>query len=387
MTNLGGNRPDASWSPRICHLTSVHPWDDVRVFRKECSTLAEAGYDTHLVATGPRAGFERGVRIHAAPRLSGRVRRTLATPRQVYRLARTIDAALYHFHDPDLLPVGLWLARRGKRVIYDAHEDVAQSLRARTYLPGWISGPGSSAIGAFERAVSRRMTAVVAATPTIAERLRKNNPRTVAINNYPILEEWPEVDGIAWNSRRQSVVYVGALCRERGVTEMAQAMAVVSARRRVTLELAGEFSPSDERRHVADQPGWGHAREHGVLSRECVVDLMRGVRAGLVVLHPEPRFLASQPIKLYEYMAAGIPVIASDFPLWRDLIAGAGCGLLVDPMNPKAIAGAIDYVFSHPDEAAAMGQRGRRAITERYNWATEGATLLDLYADILSLDR
>jgi glycosyltransferase involved in cell wall biosynthesis len=102
-----------------------------------------------------------------------------------------------------------------------------------------------------------------------------------------------------------------------------------------------------------------------------------------VILHPEKSFITSQPTKLFEYMAAGIPVIASDFPLWRSIIQEAGCGILVDPLDTQAIAAAIEYLVSNPREAEAMGQRGRRAAEKQFNWANEEQTLLSFYSSLL----
>jgi glycosyltransferase involved in cell wall biosynthesis len=133
---------------------------------------------------------------------------------------------------------------------------------------------------------------------------------------------------------------------------------------------------------VTGTTGWDRVVEHGQLSRSAVAELLQGVQAGLVLFHPEPNHVEAQPNKLFEYMSAGIPVIASDFPLWRDLIERECCGLAVDPLDEAAIASAIEYVLTHPDEAEAMGRRGRLAVERTYNWQPQAHKLLDLYARI-----
>ena len=100
------------------------------------------------------------------------------------------------------------------------------------------------------------------------------------------------------------------------------------------------------------------------------------------MFRPAPNNIEAQPNKLFEYMAAGIPVVASDFALWRAIVDDTGCGLLADPCDPNAIATAVAYLLSHDREAEAMGRRGREAVARRYNWSAEEPKLLHLYADL-----
>jgi glycosyltransferase involved in cell wall biosynthesis len=149
------------------------------------------------------------------------------------------------------------------------------------------------------------------------------------------------------------------------------------------LELAGWFSVPRLHAELVATPQWEHVKWHGLLDRNGIASLLKRVRAGLVVLHPDQPYVASQPTKLFEYMAAGIPIIASDFPLWRSIIQEAGCGLLVDPFDTRALASAIERLMTNPDEAEAMGRRGRKAVEERFNWANEERTLLSFYSSLL----
>ena len=165
---------------------------------------------------------------------------------------------------------------------------------------------------------------------------------------------------------------------------MVQAMGIIGDPR-VRLQLAGEFDSQQHKQQLTSLPGWQSVDYHGWASRPQVAELLGNVRAGLVLFHPLPNHLDAQPNKMFEYMAAGLPVIASDFPLWREIVEGAGCGLLVDPQDPAAIAAAISWVASHPDEAEAMGRRGRQAVEEKYNWEQESAKLIQLYERLLEL--
>jgi glycosyltransferase involved in cell wall biosynthesis len=131
---------------------------------------------------------------------------------------------------------------------------------------------------------------------------------------------------------------------------------------------------------MAKRAGWQKTDHLGFQDRSGVARVLQTSRAGLVILHPVQNYVDSLPVKLFEYMSAGLPVIASDFPLWREIVEGSGAGLLIDPLDPSAIAGAMQWILENPGEAEAMGQRGRQAVIERYNWAQEAQKLLAAYA-------
>src|SRR5260370_7472560 len=135
------------------------------------------------------------------------------------------------------------------------------------------------------------------------------------------------------------------------------------------LELGGWFYEQALQSDLVATPQWRHVNWHGELDRNGIVSLLSRVRAGLVVLHPDKAYVASQPTKLYEYMAAGIPVIASDFPLWRSIIEDAGCGLVVNPFDTRAIAAAIDRLITANTETQSTGQRARKPSEPSFNWA------------------
>jgi glycosyltransferase involved in cell wall biosynthesis len=180
-----------------------------------------------------------------------------------------------------------------------------------------------------------------------------------------------------------AVVYIGSITRSRGILELVEGMSLLPSDTPLRLKLAGTFSPAELQDDMHTLPGWERVDYLGFLRRGQVTDLLGRVRAGLLVLHPEETYLCSMPIKLFEYMAAEIPVIASDFPLWRQIIEEARCGLLVDPLNPVAIAAAIERLYNHPAEAEQMGKRGRAAVESRYTWAGEERRLKELYESLV----
>ena len=364
----------------IRQLTIVHKRWDTRIWVKQVATLRDAGLlSAYEVADGEGDAFVDGVQIHDLGKLKGRgfwsrVRHLV----QALRRSGLRRDEVLHFHDPLFLPAALWLKMKGYRVVYDVHEDHPRQV-LNWELPAFIRYGASLSYAIMEWLAGRYFDGIVAATPKIAERFPP--AKTVVVQNYPVLEELSVKNPVAYAKRPPVITYVGGISRIRGVKEIVQAVGLLPDKMEVKLILAGRFEPLHLEDEVRRLRGWAKVDYRGWLSRVKVAEVLANVRVGLVLFHPAPNHLEAQPNKFFEYMSAGIPVIASDFPLWREIVEGAGCGLLVDPKDPAAIAGAIQWLLEHPQEAEAMGRRGRQAVEERYNWDKEATKLLKFYRE------
>ncbi|MGB2753755.1 MAG: glycosyltransferase family 4 protein [Phycisphaerae bacterium] len=367
---------------KVVHLTSFHPPLDTRLFYREIRTVAAAGYEVVLIAPGERDEVVDGVPIRAIPRSRSRLGRLLTTIWQVYRAALREGARLYHFHDPELIPVGVLLKLCGKRVIYDVHEDVPRQLRTWYFIPAVLRGPLAALTEAVERLAARVFDGVAVATPVIAARFP--GPKTVTVQNFPIADELAAPWALPYADRSAVLAYVGGTSEIRGIKVMVEAMGLLPEGLGARLKLGSAgFVPPELGDEVRRMPGWRRCELLGWQDRAGVARLLGEAKAGLVVLHPTRNHIDSYPVKLFEYMAAGIPVIASDFPIWRDVVEGAGCGLLVDPLDATAVARAIRRLLEDPAEAEAMGRRGRETVHTTYNWTAQGRKLVAFYARLL----
>ena len=366
---------------KVAHLTSAHPRNDTRIFFKECRSLVAGGYAVSLVVADNQGKEIRdGVSVYDVGRSHGRLLRVLGTTRRVFRMALELDADIYHLHDPELLLAGLALKNRGKKVVFDSHEDVPVQILSKSYLPPLVLKAISRIYSAIEKYVCTRLDGVIAATPLIREKFSAINGMTLDVCNFPLLEEFHPVE--SWAEKSLEVCYVGGLSRVRGVSEIVSAMALVKSGTK--LNLAGAFSEVLLRNDVSCLAGWSNVIEHGELDRKGVGSVCQRSIAGLVTLHPIPNYLDALPIKMFEYMSAAIPVIASDFPLWRKIVEENDCGVCVNPLDVGEIASAIDCMANQPEEARRMGENGRRAVMTRYNWGHEESKLMEFYQRIIA---
>lgn len=364
---------------RVAHLTSVHPVDDARILTKECGSLAAAGYEVYLIAPGKERELAAGVHLVPVAMPRGRLERATRTAWSVFRATMRTRATVCHFHDPELIPIGILLKLAGRRVIYDVHEDLPRQIRDKVWIHPILRAPMAGLASMAEFVAGQIFDAIVTVTPTIAARFPRSS--TVMVRNLPILDELvPTVRTRTYRERALVAVYVGGIAATRGARQLVAAMDLVGRRSAARLVLAGRFQPEGLEGELSRRPGWDHVDVVGWLGRTAVAELLGTARIGLVTLLPTSSYRDSYPTKLFEYMAAGLPVIASDFPLWRGIVETAGCGLLVDPTDPAAIAAAIERLLDDPAEAEAMGLRGQRAIIQHYSWEAERAVLLDLYA-------
>ena len=366
---------------RVCHFTSVHKANDVRIFEKECSTLAAAGFDVTLVSV--KTDFNHGhkiTHIELVPEKPGRLYRMRKFSKEIYKAAAKVNAEIYHFHDPELLPYGKKLVKAGKKVIYDIHEDLPRALLSKPYLSKTVSRILAGMVERYENRIAKKLTALICATDHIKERFLKINKNTHSIYNYPLTENLVLPDT---EKEPNSVCYIGGITQIRGLYQLFDAIEKTDAK----LLLAGSVESAQMQERIDKLVEKGKIEYFGVVSRKEVIKIMNRSNAGLLTFLPEPNHNYAQPNKLFEYMSAGIPVIASSFPLWKKIIADENCGVCVDPENADDIAKKINMIINDDKTAHHMGVNGFSAVTDKYNWVAEGQKLIHLYRAILENDR
>ena len=365
---------------KVAHLTSVHTPSDTRICYRECATLAEAGYDVVLVAPGASPALPPGVRFRGVDLPRNRFDRMTRTVLAVYLAALGERADVYHFHDPELMGVGLLLRAAGARVVFDVHEDIPHDIADKVWIPGSLRPPVAAGATLVLRAMHRWYSAIVAATPAIARRFRHS--RTVVVCNYPRIEELPAGSESDFAQRPRAAVYLGSITELRCIDELLAALDSPAFPPDARLLLAGTFEDAPLERRIKSNRAWNRVDFRGFTPRAQVGSILESARAGMLLFRPAANHDEALPTKLFEYLGAGLPVIISDTLRCSDLVREHDCGIVVNHADPDAIARAMAFLIDNPASAQAMGERGRRLVTERYQWKSEANKLTKLYAEI-----
>ncbi|MEG1950868.1 MAG: glycosyltransferase [Odoribacter sp.] len=364
---------------KVCHLTSVHSAKDIRIFKKQCCSLAKAGYEVYIIAPNAVSEEIEGVKIIGVPvRKEGRFYRMFCLTNEIFQKALEVDAAIYHFHDPELLPIGLKLKRKGKKVIFDSHEDVPQQILSKEYIPLFLRYIISSVYSIYEGRIIHKFDATITVNENILHRLKRNNINSFIVSNYP--ETTSCCNTVEKENR---ICFAGAI--NEGYLHH-KVVEVLNKIDDIRYSLAGQCDLKYLEK-LKQMPGWEKVDYYGVIPFSDVLLLYGKSKIGIAIHDYTPNVGGKEGslgiLKNFEFMAAGIPIICTDFNVWRKIIEEEKCGICVDPHNLLEIESAIKYLINNPEEAKRMGDNGRKAIVERYNWQNEKEKLLSLYTNLL----
>ncbi|MDA2935694.1 glycosyltransferase family 4 protein [Patescibacteria group bacterium AH-259-L05] len=366
---------------KVCILTSVHPTFDVRIFHKQAKTLAGAGYNVTLIAQHDQNETVDGIKIIALPKPKNRFRRILIDWK-LLKLAFKQKSDIYHFHDPELLPFGVLLKILTRaKIIYDVHEHYPNVILDRIWIPVYLRKIASKSFAFIEKILVPFLDLVIYTTPIIGQRYQKMKVKTERIENYPLLDLSELYKS---STRKKHIIYLGWMSEIRGIYELIKAFALVIEKYpEWKLYLVGTIAPAsfaekieklikklNISQHIRMIP-WVSFKEKEKYSKQACI--------GIVTYLPYANNISCLPNKLFEYMLAELPVIASNFALYKEIVEGNKCGITVDPTNIQEITRAIEYLIKHPEKARKMGKNGRKAISEKYNWENESKKLLKAY--------
>ena len=368
---------------KVCHLSSAHAPNDTRIFHKQCASLAKAGYQVSFVVKAKDAQSvgcttQKGVQVIQVPvDSSSRLKRMLFGAKAVYQKALEVDADIYEFHDPELLPYGLKLAKKGKKVIFDSHEDYPTQIMEKEWIPTLLRRIISSAYRAYETHVVKQLDAVLFPCTKNGINIFENRAKQVVILSNAVMREEMTPPQQEAQKSGDTICCTGSLTYQRGITHLIRAAHQAG----VKLILAGQYSSEEYRRELEAMPEYSCVEYLGYIGRQELAQVYARSSIGMSTILNVGQYasLDNFPTKVYEYMAAGLPVIVSDYPFMRRSVQQDDFGIAVDPADVQAVAQAIGAILSDPQRAQQMGENGRQAVLQKYNWDIELKKLLELY--------
>lgn len=358
---------------KITHISTVHPAFDTRIFYKECCSLADEGYEVNLIVTHTKNEIVNGVNIIALSEIKNRVIRIIFKPWLAMIKALKTNSSVFHFHDPELIPVGIFLRLLGKKVVYDVHEDVSAQIINKHWIPSWARFTISKVFSVIESMSSRFFTGIVAATPFIGNKFKRINKNTINVNNYPLLSESSTYEFS--EKEPYSICYIGGITKERGIIDLINAI----ENTKIKLYLAGSFSDSSLEKEVKSLNGWKNVDYVGFLNRAQLKEILKKSMIGACLFHKIENHKHSLPNKIFEYWNSGVFVLASDIDYWKCLFKNSQSIGFVDPTSHDIIREKLENLFSNINYLYENGKKAKSDILETYNWDFEFNKMLDFY--------
>lgn len=372
---------------KVCHFTSAHKADDVRVFKKECCSLANNGYAVYLVAPNAKSELVNNVNIIGVDIVSDNpIYRLLKSSRQIYKQALSINADIYHFHDIELFYYGLRLKKKGKKVIFDSHEDWLGYIKGVKWIPLFIRFLIISFLTFVYKKNLKKFDAVITVSPHIVNKLKVYSNNVHLLTNYPFYSK-TDISKFTYNeyAQRSNVLcYAGTIYSESNQEIIIKACQNIPNLKYEIIGKIGETMKSNlldiDKNNKVDFVDFlsKSALNHHYLNSIC----------GMCIFDYSPNLGGHEGSlgvnKIFEYMSAGLPIICSDHTIWKTMIIDKyKCGIAVQPGNINQITDAINFIVNNKEKAYLMGQKGREAVINEFNWKSQEENLLNLYKNII----
>lgn len=362
----------------VCHVTSVHPWDDIRIFKKEVISTAKHAHKTYLVAPNAPSQFISQVEVIGVelPLDMSRLKRVFYQKKKIIEKAIQLDADIYHLHDPELISYVKKLNKLGKKVIYDSHEDVPKAILSKNWLkPAFIRTIISKIYNLYEKRVCKHCAGVISVLPEITQKFTNKNLET--IYNYPIIKDEVKVK----NSSLTRLIYVGGLTRIRGIKEICESLNYLDDT--YELMLVGKWESDYFRNECLDiVKNKTQLIDKGLVDFETCQEFLKSGDIGLAMLHKVPNYMNSLPIKAYEYAINQLPTLMSDIPYWQKEFENFA--VFTDPMNPEGIAEKVIEINSNYESHVQKVISYRENVISDKNWANEETKLINFYNKVLT---
>ena len=369
---------------RVCHLTSKHSRYDTRIYKKECISLAKNGFLVTLIVNDKNEDETiNNVEIISTNFIPKTIfERLILSPKKILANALKVDADIYHFHDPELLKISYTLKKKNKIVIFDSHENYYEQIKFKHYIPSVFRTFIARIYRFYETFIVKKIDVVIIpCTFNDGKNPFENRAKkTIIIDNYPKLDDFYD-KYVPLSKKIIKICYTGALSCERGVINNIKA----AFKAKIEIILAGKYISNKFKNQVMKLIEYKAVDYRGYVDKNEIFEIYQESSIGICTLLNKGQYLKSDNFatKVYEYMSMGLPVILSSTKYSEKILKEYRFGISVDPMNIDEIVTNIEYLINNPDILKIMGENGRKAISEKYNWSNEEFKLISLYKELL----
>lgn len=372
---------------KICHIISAFDRHDTRILRKQCTSLVESGYDTFLIVNDSlKDEVLSGVRICTSGFIfRNRIQRILFAKQKSFKKALEINADVYQIHDPEFIPIGLKLKKKGKFIIYDSHEDFPRQILEKDWIPQCLRNTVSFLAELYLKKTLVKFDAIISVTPHIVDSLSLmiRERKVSLITNYPIVEDcFKDFSLEEYLSRENRMCYSGTVYRNSCQEKILESI------KNIYLEylLVGVIEPQ-YKEILSTHTAWGKVRFINKVSKSELLKFYNISTIGIVLLDYSPNLDYKRGSlgvnKIFEYMQSALPIICTDFELWKEIVDRYKCGIYVNPNNVEEIQNAISFLLENKQIAYEMGQNGRKAVVEEFNWDTQKPNYINIFKEFL----
>ena len=369
---------------KVCHFTSAHKSNDIRVFQKECVSLAKEGYEVYLVAPNTKSKVVNGINIvGVSVKSMNPIYRLMVSAKKIYQAALRINADIYHFHDIELFKYGVKLKQKGYKVIFDSHENWIGYTEEISWLPTAVKKISAGIIKRNYRKHLKDFDAVITVSPHIAEMLGNYSSKVWIVSNYPFVKETKTILREDFINRDNKICYAGTVYSNSNQETIINAINKISS---IEYVIVGTIS-NELRTKLESLSGWEKVKFIEKVPKSELHNIFNSSIAGIIIFDYSPNCGGKKGTmgnnKIFEYMEAGLPIICTDFETWKNnIIDKYNCGIYVEPGNQEQLKNAIITLISNHEKAYRMGLNGQKAVLNEFNWGTQEKILLDIYKKI-----
>ena len=366
---------------RVCHITSGYLRDDSRIFIRQCGSLNKAGYQV-VILTNDRLPDDivNGIRIVSHCSVSNsRIKDIFFAKRYFLSKALEINADIYQLHGPELIPLGIALKKKGKFVFYDAHEDLPRDILEKDAIPKFLRPIISRLAEMYLKINLRKFDQIFSVTPHIVFNLEKHTKNISLITNFPLIEQNINFTEHDFINRDNVICYAGTVYKYSNQELIINAVNKINF---ASYRVAGYVSES-HKKQLLNLDFSNKTIFLGKLNKLQLLDLFKSSIGGIVV-YDYMRNLGYKTgsfgtNKIFEYMQAGLPIICTDFDLWKEIVEKHNCGICVQPNNQEQLENAINFLINNKEKAFEMGQNGKAAVLSEYNWYSQERLYLEIF--------